>query len=146
MSASRSTGWLAMIPLACSIVGSLVGGYGARTGWRIPAWGWSPAARCPPQRAAISPRPTFCGIAASVGRNSAIALTCISASMFFLSFAQSGKWTLVTAVAPQSYSASVASIQNFGSYIGGAVSPLATGMVVDATGVVRNWRYGWAPG
>ena len=54
--------------------------------------------------------------------------------MFFLSFAQSGKWTLVTAVAPQSYSASVASIQNFGSYIGGAVSPFVTGMVVDATG------------
>ena len=65
--------------------------------------------------------------------------------MFFLAFAQSGKWTLVTAVAPQSYSASVASIQNFGSYIGGAVSPLATGMVVDATGSFATRTCGWAP-
>ena len=54
--------------------------------------------------------------------------------MFFLSFAQSGKWTLVTAIAPQSYAASVSSIQNFGSYIGGTVSPLLTGLIVDLTG------------
>ena len=50
------------------------------------------------------------------------------------SLAQSGKWTLITAIAPQSYAASVSSIQNFGSYIGGTVSPIVTGMVVDATG------------
>jgi sugar phosphate permease len=54
--------------------------------------------------------------------------------MFFLSFGQSGKWTLITAIAPQSYAGSVASIQNFGSYIGGTVSPILTGFVVDATG------------
>ena len=40
----------------------------------------------------------------------------------------------MTAVAPQSYTTSAASIQNFGGYIGGTVSPIATGMVVDATG------------
>jgi cyanate permease len=37
-------------------------------------------------------------------------------------------------VAPQSYCTSVASIQNFGGYIGGTVSPLVTGIVVDLTG------------
>ena len=37
-------------------------------------------------------------------------------------------------MAPQSYCTSVASIQNFGGYIGGTVSPLVTGMVVDTTG------------
>jgi cyanate permease len=37
-------------------------------------------------------------------------------------------------VAPQSYCTSVASIKNFGGYIGGTVSPLVTGIVVDVTG------------
>lgn len=125
------TGVLAMIPLACSIVGSLVGGWitdrlahggmGIVESRKVPAaLGYVAAA-------------FFCALAASVSAMEA-ALACISASMFFLSVAQSGKWTLITAVAPQSYAASVSSIQNFGSYIGGTVSPLVTGMVVDATG------------
>ncbi|MEJ1978348.1 MAG: MFS transporter [Acetobacteraceae bacterium] len=125
------TGVLAMIPLACSIIGSLVGGYVtdrlAHTGMNIVA------SRKVPAALGYIASAVFCGIAA-YGGELGVALACISASMFFLSFAQSGKWTLITAVAPQSYSASVASIQNFGSYIGGTVSPLATGMVVDATG------------
>ena len=37
-------------------------------------------------------------------------------------------------MAPQSYCTSVASIQNFGGYIGGTVSPIVTGFVVDVTG------------
>ena len=125
------TGFLAMIPLACSIIGSLVGGYVtdrlAHTGMNIVSSRKIPAAL------GYLASAFFCGIAAySTGLG--LALSCISASMFFLSFAQSGKWTLITAIAPQAYSASVASIQNFGSYIGGTVSPLATGIVVDATG------------
>jgi MFS family permease len=125
------TGFLAMIPLFCSIVGSICGGYTtdflAHRGMGIVASRKIPAA-CGYVLAAL-----FCGIAAT-GGELGLALTCISASMFFLSFAQSGKWTLITAIAPQSYAASVASIQNFGSYLGGTVSPLITGMVVDATG------------
>lgn len=125
------TGILAMVPLACSIIGSLAGGYVtdrlAHSGMEIVNSRKLPAA------AGYVLAALFCGIAAwSTGLN--LALTCISASMFFLSFAQSGKWTLITAIAPQSYAASVSSIQNFGSYIGGTVSPLLTGMVVDATG------------
>jgi cyanate permease len=54
--------------------------------------------------------------------------------MFFLAFGIAGKWTLITAVAPQSYCTSVASIQNFGGYIGGTLSPIVTGFVVDVTG------------
>src|ERR1700744_5356521 len=112
-----------MIPLACSIVGSLVGGaindrlahngMGILEGRQVPAaLGYSGAA-------------FFCGLAAYVTQME-VALGCISASMFFLSVAQSGKWTLITAIAPQSYAASVSSIQNFGSYIGGTVSPVLT--------------------
>jgi MFS family permease len=125
------TGVLAMIPLACSIAGSLAGGYAtdrlAQSGMGVVASRKVPAA-CGYVLAAL-----FCAGAAMSGEVGQ-ALACISASMFFLSFGQSGKWTLITAIAPQSYAGSVASIQNFGSYIGGTVSPILTGFVVDATG------------
>jgi len=58
----------------------------------------------------------------------------ISLAMFCLYFAVAGKWTLITAVSPQPYCASCSSIQNFGSYLGGACSPFVTGLVVDRTG------------
>lgn len=125
------TGLLAMIPLGCSIVGSLVGGYVTD---RLAHGGMGlVASRKLPAGAGYVASAAFCA-AAAYSTGLAPALTFISASMFFLAFAQSGKWTLITAIAPQSYSASVASIQNFGSYIGGTASPLITGLVVDATG------------
>jgi cyanate permease len=71
---------------------------------------------------------------ATMAGSALVAVMFISAAMFFLSLGIAGKWTLITAVAPQSYCTSVASIQNFGGYIGGTVSPLVTGMVVDLTG------------
>ncbi|HVY14752.1 MAG TPA: hypothetical protein VHB27_05970, partial [Rhodopila sp.] len=76
----------------------------------------------------------LCTIIATMATNPTEAVICISGAMFFLSLGIAGKWTLITAVAPQSYCTSVASIQNFGGYIGGTVSPLVTGMVVDITG------------
>ena len=86
------TGLLAMIPLACSIAGSLIGGFVDR-----PAGAWRPERGRQPQaagrRSATSPSAVFCAIAA-YSTELDTALTCISASMFFLSFAQSGKWTL----------------------------------------------------
>ena len=74
---------------------------------------------------------TFSTIAAGSATQ---AVVLMSFAMFFLSFGIAGKWSLITAVAPQSYCTSVASIQNFGGYIGGTVSPLMTGVVVDVTG------------
>jgi len=62
------------------------------------------------------------------------AIVYISLAMLFLSLGIAGKWTLITAVAPQSYCTSVASIRNFGGYIGGTVSPIVTGFVVDKIG------------
>ncbi len=125
------TGFLAMIPLFFSIVGAQVGGYVtdrlAHSGMPIVD------SRKLPAVAGYIASAVFCAIAAMM-TGMAPALAAISAAMFSLSFAQAGKWTLITAVAPQAYSASVASIQNFGSYIGGTVSPILTGFVVDQTG------------
>jgi hypothetical protein len=73
-------------------------------------------------------------VMATTASNGTQAIVFISLAMYFLSLGIAGKWTLITAVAPQSYCTSVASIQNFGGYIGGTVSPIATGFVVDVTG------------
>lgn len=125
------TGFLAMIPLACSILGSLAGGWATD---RLAQGGMGIVrSRKLPAACGYLASGAACAAAASASGLPA-ALACISAAMFFLAFAQSGKWTLVTAIAPGPYAASVASIQNFGSYIGGAASPLVTGIVVDATG------------
>jgi sugar phosphate permease len=124
------TGVLASIPLILSVVGAWAGGIFsdrlAKRGAEIVA----------------SRRiPTIMGLVSGVFTTLAVlatgptpALACISASMFFLSFGVAGKWTMITAVAPQSYCTTVAGIQNFGGYIGGAVSPWVTGFVVDMTG------------
>ena len=125
------TGVVAMIPLACSIAGSLAGGWATD---RLAHGGMGVVrSRKVPAACGYILSGAFCG-GAAMSHDLGPALACISAAMFFLSFAQSGKWTLVSAVAPQSYAASVSSIQNFGSYIGGTVSPVLTGYVVDQTG------------
>jgi MFS family permease len=73
-------------------------------------------------------------VIATTASNGTQAIVFISLAMYFLALGIAGKWTLITAVAPQSYCTSVASIQNFGGYIGGTVSPIVTGFVVDVTG------------
>lgn len=125
------TGVLAMIPLACSIIGSQVGGQA--TDWLAHRGVGIVASRKIPTVAGFIVSAAFCTVAAYTTSLN-MALFGVSGSMFFLAFAQTGHWTLITAVAPHSQSASVSSIQNFGSYLGGTVSPLLTGIVVDQTG------------
>ncbi|HVZ10244.1 MFS transporter [Rhodopila sp.] len=125
------TGFLAMIPLCFSVLGALAGG-----------WFTDRLARSDMDLIASRRLPSIlglllsglCTIVATQAGNATEAVICISAAMFFLSAGIAGKWTLITAVAPQSYCTSVASIQNFGGYLGGTASPLITGMVVDMTG------------
>ncbi len=125
------TGFLAMIPLIFSVFGAWAGGWVtdrlARGGMELVA------SRRLPSLLGLLASGLFTIIAATA-TNATAAVIFISAAMFFLSLGIAGKWTLITAVAPQSYCTSVASIQNFGGYIGGTVSPLVTGIVVDVTG------------
>jgi ACS family D-galactonate transporter-like MFS transporter len=57
----------------------------------------------------------------------AIAIACISSIT-------GNAWALASDVAPKSMVASVGSIQNFGGYFGGALSPLVVGFIADITG------------
>jgi MFS family permease len=124
------TGFLAMIPLVFSVLGAWAGGWITdrfARGMEIVA------SRRLPAILGLLLSGVFT-VAATTAGSAVLAVIWISAAMFFLSAGIAGKWTLITAVAPQSYCTSVASIQNFGGYIGGTVSPLVTGIVVDMTG------------
>ncbi len=61
-------------------------------------------------------------------------MTCIALSMFCMQFGITCKWILVTAVTPQAYVASAAANQNFAGFLGGTLSPILTGFIVDTTG------------
>lgn len=125
------TGLLATIPMLASVAGSLAGGYFtdhlAKGGMELIA-----SRRLPTVCGYLAAAIMTAFAAASTGPG--MALTFISLSLMCLSFAVAGKWTLITAVTPQSYCASASAIQNFGGYLGGTLSPIATGYVLDVTG------------
>jgi MFS family permease len=125
------TGYLASIPLVCSIAGSFCGGYASD---RLIARGMALVqARKLPAALGYLGSAVFTAFAA-MSTAPAPAIVWISLAMFLLWFAVAAKWTLITAVSPQDYCGSCSSIQNFGSYLGGACSPVLTGLIVDRTG------------
>jgi len=125
------TGYLASIPLICSIIGSFCGGYASD---RFIVLGLPLVkARKLPAAAGYLASGLFTALAA-YSNGPGAAILWISLAMFFLWFAVAAKWTLVTAVSPQDYCASYSSIQNFGGFLGGACSPVLTGLIVDRTG------------
>ncbi len=60
--------------------------------------------------------------------------TFISISLFLIYIASSSAWATVPIAAPSQYTASLGSIQNFGGYLGGALAPVVTGLIVQRTG------------
>jgi MFS family permease len=125
------TGYLASIPLVCSIVGSFCGGYASD---RLIVRGVPLVqARKLPAALGYLGSALFTALAA-MSTAPALAILWISLAMFSLYFAVAAKWTLITAVSPQDFCGSCSSIQNFGSYLGGACSPVLTGLIVDRTG------------
>jgi len=127
----KNTGYLASIPLVCSIAGAVSGGWVCD---RMAARGTElVASRRIPAIVGLVLSGVFTYAATAAG-SATTAVILISAAMYFLAFGIAGKWTMITAVAPQSYCTSVASLQNFGGYLGGTVSPWVTGYVVDTTG------------
>jgi sugar phosphate permease len=125
------TGIYAAIPPACGIVGALAAGHISD---RLANAGYSPL---------LSRKiPIICGllgtamltVGAAFASSAGLAILLVSIAVFFSNAASATIWGLVTAASPPNYVASSGSIQNFGGYLGGAVSPIVTGMVVDITG------------
>ncbi|HTI02883.1 MAG TPA: MFS transporter [Acidisoma sp.] len=127
----KRTGILASVPLVCGIVGCWVGGWFSDA---LGRWGMSlVGSRKAPCIVGMLLSGFFTAITTQAA-TATQAVVLISLSVFFLMVSVSGKWALTTAAAPQSYCTSLAGLMNFGGYIGGTVSPIATGFVVDTTG------------
>jgi MFS family permease len=125
------TGLLASVPLICAFFGALSGGWVSdrlvRGGMELIA------SRRLPLILGLLGSAVFTGLAA-VATGAGMAVTCIAISMFCMQFGITCKWILVTAITPQAYCASAASNQNFAGFLGGTLSPVLTGFIVDVTG------------
>lgn len=62
------------------------------------------------------------------------AIALMTAALFLISSITGSAWALSADVAPPGLTASVGAIQNFGGYLGGALSPALAGLIVDRTG------------
>jgi MFS family permease len=125
------TGMLASVPLICAFFGALCGGY--LSDWLVKRGMELIASRRLPLVVGLLLSAAFTGLAA-IATSAGVAITCIAVSMFFMQFGITCKWILVTAVTPQAYCASAASNQNFAGFLGGTLSPILTGFIVDVTG------------
>ena len=128
-------GWVAAIPYIFGTFGQLGSGVIAD---KLLAMGQSPInSRKWPICIGL-----FCAagftIPAAYTPNLVLAMTYISAAMFFLNLASGGSWALVSVAAPRRLVASLGSLQNFGGYLGGSVAPILTGVIVDRTGSFVN--------
>jgi MFS family permease len=125
------TGFLASVPLICAFFGALCGGYVSD---RLVARGMDLiASRRLPLILGLLGSAIFTGLAAAAS-SAGVAIACIAISMFCMQFGITCKWILVTVVTPQAYCASAASNQNFAGFLGGTLSPILTGFIVDTTG------------
>jgi sugar phosphate permease len=125
------TGWIAAVPYLFGVVGSVLGG-------RLADWlvtrGVSPInSRKYPMTASLLLTAGLTVLAALTPSN-AVAVAAISASLFMLYVSSSTAWAMASVAAPANCTASIGSMQNFGGYLGGALAPMATGFIVQATG------------
>lgn len=73
-------------------------------------------------------------VAVALVPSNTVAIACLSGALFFGTAATTYSWALVTVVAPANCTGSLGALQNFGGYIGGALAPLVTGLIVQETG------------
>ena len=127
----KFTGFAAAVPFAWGVVGGLLGGYIVDFLLRR---GVSPvkSRRIP---AAISLCGTAsCTVAAAFVTSNALAIAFISASLFLVYVTSTCAWALSSVAAPTNCTASIGAMQNFGGYLGGALAPTVTGLIVQQTG------------
>ncbi|MGA3403287.1 MAG: MFS transporter [Acetobacteraceae bacterium] len=125
------TGWVAAIPFACGVSGSV----GA--GWltdRLAARGVSPINSCKiPVVIGLTGMAAFT-IVTALTPSTLVAVIAVSTALAFNGMAGAMCWALASVAAPRHCTASLGSIQNCGGYIGGALAPAITGFIVQDTG------------
>lgn len=125
------TGWVAAIPFAFGVVGSIVGG-------RIADWlvsrGVSPMGSRKYPFAIALLLTAGATVLAALTPDNVVAVGAISVSLFLLYVCSSTAWAMAPVAAPANCTASIGSMQNFGGYLGGALAPMVTGYIVQGTG------------
>jgi sugar phosphate permease len=127
----KYTGWAAAVPFACGVVGGVLGGYIADI---LVRRGVEPL-RSRRYPAAIALLGTaVCTVAAAYVESNALAIAFISVSLFLVYMTSTCAWALSSVAVPTNCTASIGAVQNFGGYLGGALAPTVTGLIVQNTG------------
>lgn len=127
----KYTGWAAAVPFACGVVGGVLGGYIADILLRR---GTAPlkSRRYPAAIALLGT--AACTVAAAYVSSNALAIAFISVSLFLVYVTSTCAWALSSVAVPTNCTASIGAVQNFGGYLGGALAPTVTGLIVQKTG------------
>jgi sugar phosphate permease len=127
----KFTGFAAAIPFVFGVVGGILGGYLTDI---LVRRGVSPVnSRRYPAAIALCGT-AACTVAAAFVTSNALAIAFISASLFLLYVTSTCAWALSSVAAPTNCTASIGAMQNFGGYLGGALAPTVTGLIVQNTG------------
>jgi sugar phosphate permease len=127
----KSTGYFAAIPFACGVVGGILGGVFVDM---LVRRGVSPVnSRKYPAAVALAGT-ALCTLLAAYTSSNTLAIVFISISLFLVYVTSTCAWALTSVVAPANCTASIGAMQNFGGYLGGALAPTVTGLVVQSTG------------
>jgi MFS family permease len=125
------TGWVAGIPFAFGVIGSI--GAGWLTDF-LSRRGVSPVNSCKiPVVIGLGGMAGFT-IVAALTPSTFVAVAAISTALLFNGMAGAMCWALASVIAPRHCTASLGSIQNCGGYIGGALAPAVTGFIVQDSG------------
>ncbi len=76
----------------------------------------------------------LCTLATAFVTSNTLAIVLISASLFLVYVTSTCAWALTSVAAPTNCTASLGAVQNFGGYLGGALAPTVTGLIVQHTG------------
>jgi MFS family permease len=130
MSVAR-VGVLAAIPFFFGCVGAVVGGWLCDF---LTRRGWTPIGG----RKLLISSALFGIVACTLGTayapTNTMVIVLVSVSLFLIYIVSSASWATVPIAAPSQFTASLGSIQNFGGYLGGALAPTFTGLLVAKTG------------
>jgi sugar phosphate permease len=127
----KFTGFAAAIPFAFGVVGGVFGGYLSDI---LVRRGVAPVnSRRYPAAIALCGT-AACTVAAAFVTSNALAIAFISASLFLVYVTSTCAWALSSVAAPTNCTASIGAMQNFGGYLGGALAPTVTGLIVQNTG------------
>jgi MFS family permease len=127
----KFTGFAAAIPFLFGVVGGVSGGYLSDI---LVRRGVAPVkSRRYPAAIALTGT-AACTLAAAFVTSNTLAIAFISASLFLVYVTSTCAWALSSVAAPTNCTASIGAMQNFGGYLGGALAPTVTGLIVQHTG------------